>query len=213
MSEAYRTFDATTDPGERGLYFLLTSMIIPRPVAWVSTLAPDGTANVAPFSFTTVLSAEPPPVVCFVSSGVKDSMENARHQGDFVYNIGGEELLEQINLTSADLHRDESEFEWTRLTPIPSDIVKSPRIGEAPISMECRLVDIVPFGGGHGYLVAGEVVRMHVAERIFSGDRVDPNKLRPICRLSGSNYATLGEIISIKRPSRQDLIDRGLQPE
>ncbi len=211
MTDAYRTYDLAAPEG-RETYFLLTGMVIPRPVAWISTVAPDGTANIAPFSFTTVLSSDPP-VVCFVSSGVKDSMLNAQHTGDFVYNIGGEDLLESLNMTAAELHRDESEFDWVKLTPIASDVVKSPRLGEAPISMECRLVDVIPFGGGNGNLVAGEVVRIHIAERILTNDRVDPEKLRPICRLSGSNYATLGEIITLRRPNRQDLIERGLQPE
>lgn len=211
MTEAYRTFDVS-DTEARALYFQLTAIVVPRPIAWISTVAPDGTPNIAPFSFTTVLSSDPP-IVCFVSSGVKDSLQNAQASGDFVYNIGGEELLERINLTAANLHRHESEFEWAKLTPVPSDVVSSPRVGEAPISMECRLLDVIEFGGGDGYLVAGEVVRIHIAERVFTGDRVDPEKLRPICRLSGSNYARLGEIVSVKRPTRQNLIDRGLQPE
>jgi flavin reductase (DIM6/NTAB) family NADH-FMN oxidoreductase RutF len=211
VSDAYRSFDVA-DSESRALYFQLTAIVVPRPIAWISTLAPDGTPNIAPFSFTTVLSSDPP-IVCFVSSGVKDSLENAQARGDFVYNIGGEDLLEQINLTAANLHRDESEFEWAHLTVVPADVVSSPRVGEAPISMECRLVQVASFGGGDGYLVAGEVVRIHIAERIFTGDRIDPLKLRPICRLSGSNYARLGELISIKRPTRQDLIDRGMQPE
>lgn len=213
MSEAFRTFGGAGEHGDRELHFLLTSVIVPRPIAWISTLSPDGTPNIAPFSFTTVLSSEPPPIVCFVATGVKDSLENVRYQGDFVYNVAGEDLLERMNLTSAELHPDESEFEWAKLTPIPSEIVKSPRLGEAPVSMECTLVDIVPFGGGAGFLIAGEVVRLHVAERVFTGDRVDPRKLRPLGRLSGNNYTTLGEILTIKRPTRQELIDLGLQPE
>ena len=211
MSDAYRTFDLAAAEG-RETYLLLTGMVIPRPVAWISTLAPDGTANIAPFSFTTILSSDPP-VVCFVSSGVKDSMRNAQDTGDFVYNIGGEDLLEYLNLTAADLCRDESEFEWIKLTPRASDVVRSPRLGEAPISMECKLLEVIAFRGGDGNLVAGEVIRIHIAERIITNDRVDPEKLRPICRLSGSNYATLGEIVTLKRPNRQDLIDRGMQPE
>jgi flavin reductase (DIM6/NTAB) family NADH-FMN oxidoreductase RutF len=210
MTDGYRTFDPA-DARDRETYFQLTSIVIPRPIAWISTLAPDGTANIAPFSFTTVLSSHPP-VVCFVSSGVKDSMLNAQHQGNFVYNIGGQEMLEKLNQTAADLHRDESEFEWVELTVLPSDLVSSPRLGEAAASLECRLLEVIPFGDGDGNLVAGEVIRVHVAERVFTNDRVDPKKLNPICRLSGSNYATLGEIITIKRPSRQDLIDQGMQP-
>lgn len=212
MTGAFRTFDLVGSQG-RDAYFLLTALVIPRPIAWISTLSPNGSPNIAPFSFTTILSAEPPPVVCFVSSGVKDSLQNAQHHGDFVYNIGGEDMLEQLNQTSADLEREESEFEWVNLTAVASDVVKSPRLGEAAVSMECTLVDVISFAGGAGHLVAGEVVRMHVAERIFTGDRVDPTKLKPIGRLSGSNYATLGEILTIKRPTRQDLIDLGMQPE
>lgn len=209
MSEIFRTFDPAA-ASDRETYFQLTSMVIPRPIAWISTMAPDGTMNLAPFSFTTVLSSDPP-IVCFISSGVKHSLENARETGDFVYNIGDLPLLKELNQTAADLYRDESEFDWVQLTAIPSEVVKSPRLGEAPISMECRFLDTISFG--EGTLVAGEVVRIHVAERVFTKDRIDPEKLNPICRLSGSNYATLGEIITIKRPNRQDLIDLGMQPE
>jgi flavin reductase (DIM6/NTAB) family NADH-FMN oxidoreductase RutF len=209
MTGPYRTFDPA-DAQDRETYFQLTSIVVPRPIAWISTLAADGTANIAPFSFTTVLSSEPP-IVCFISSGIKDSLVNAQAQGDFVYNIGGEEMLEKLNQTAADLHRDESEFEWVDLTPIPSDLITSPRLGEAAASLECRLLSVTPFGD-KSYMVAGEVIRMHVAERLFTDDRIDPTKLKPICRLSGSNYATLGEVITIKRPNRQDLIDLGLQP-
>jgi flavin reductase (DIM6/NTAB) family NADH-FMN oxidoreductase RutF len=212
MTEAYRTFD-TADAKDREIYFQLTAIVVPRPIAWISTLAPDGTTNIAPFSFTTVLSSEPPPIVCFVSSGVKDSLLNAQHHGDFVYNVGGEEMLEKLNQTAANLDRNESEFEWVKLTPVPSDLVKSPRLGEAAVSMECKLTEVISFGNGAGNLVAGEVVRMHIAERIFTGDRIDPKKLNPICRLSGSNYASLGDIITIKRPTRQDLIALDMQPE
>jgi flavin reductase (DIM6/NTAB) family NADH-FMN oxidoreductase RutF len=212
MTEAYRTFD-TADAKDREIYFQLTAIVVPRPIAWISTLAPDGTTNIAPFSFTTVLSSEPPPIVCFVSSGVKDSLLNAQHHGDFVYNVGGEEMLEKLNQTAANLNRDESEFEWVQLTPVPSGLVKSPRLGEAAVSMECKLTEVISFGNGAGNLVAGEVVRMHIAERIFTGDRIDPKKLNPICRLSGSNYASLGDIIAIKRPTRQDLIALDMQPE
>lgn len=208
MTEPYRTFDPSSGT-EKETYFQLTSIVVPRPIAWISTVAADGAFNLAPFSFTTFLSGRPP-ILGFVALGEKDSLRNARETGDFVYNIGNRELLERLLQTSAELHREESEFEWTGLTPIPSEAVKSPRVAEAPISMECTLLDVIRFGEGH--LVAGEVVRIHVAERLFTGDRIDPEKLQPVSRLSGKDHAALGEIIKLTRPSRQDLIDLGMQP-
>lgn len=209
MSEIYRTFDPAREP-EKETYFKLNSIITPRPIAWISTVTAEGVFNLAPFSFTTVLSSHPP-IVGFVTLGAKQTLGNVRATGDFVYNIGNRDLLERMLQTSAELLPNESEFEWVGLTPIPSEIVKSPRLGEAPVSMECKLEKIVDFGEGH--LIAGKVVRIHIAERLFTGDRIDQRKLQPVSRLSGREHATLGEIIELIRPNRQDLIDLGMQPD
>jgi flavin reductase (DIM6/NTAB) family NADH-FMN oxidoreductase RutF len=200
------------DPGtleSRELSFLLNAIVVPRPIAWISTISHAGTPNLAPHSYNTVLSQDPP-VIGFVSVGEKDTLRNVRQTGDFVYNMVGEDLLDQINLSSANFLPDESEFAWTGLTPVPSDIARSPRVGEAPLSMEARLIEILPIAGGASYLVIGAVVRFHIAERVLTGDRIDQNKLRPAARLSGSQYSLHGEVISLKRPTRQMLLDGGI---
>jgi flavin reductase (DIM6/NTAB) family NADH-FMN oxidoreductase RutF len=200
-----------SDTKDRELYFLLTSIVVPRPIAWVSTLAADGTMNLAPHSYTTVLSAEPP-VVCFVSVGQKDSLRNARETGDFVYNLAGFDFLESINLSAANFPPDESEFDWTGLASCPSDLVRSPRVADAPVSMEARVVGVHQILDADNYLVMGEVVRIHLAERIMTDDRVDPAKLQPVGRLSGSMYSLQGDLVKLKRPTWQGLLDAGAEP-
>ncbi len=191
------------DPADvegRDLYFLLNSIVVPRPIAWISTLSATGVANVAPHSYTTVLSPNPP-IVCFVSVGEKDSLTNARATGDFVYNLAGEELIDAINRTAADFPPEVSEFEWAGLTAVPSVQVKSPRVAEAPISLESKLLDIQQIASTRNFLVSGEVVAIHLHERIMTGDRVDPRKLAPVGRLSGSLYSKQGDLISLQRPT------------
>src|SRR5687767_9058657 len=126
-------------------YHLLNSLVAPRPIAWVSTLSEAGVANVAPHSYFTVMAPDPP-TVCYSSGGIKDTLRNSRFTGDFVVNIVGEELAEQMNLTSADFPTGESEFTAAGLTAIPSDLVKSPRMAEAPAAMECRLLQVLEIG-------------------------------------------------------------------
>jgi flavin reductase (DIM6/NTAB) family NADH-FMN oxidoreductase RutF len=207
----HRVIDPANTPGN-DLYFLLTSVVVPRPISWISTLAADGTMNLAPHSYTTVLAADPP-VVCFVSVGQKDSLRNARETGDFVYNLAGLDFLESINLSAANFPPDESEFDWTGLASCPSDHVKSPRVADAPVSMEAQVVGIQQILDSKNYLVMGRVVRIHLAERIMTGDRVDPLKLNPVGRLSGSMYSLQGGLVSLKRPTYQSLLDEGAKPK
>ena len=197
------------DPGDvngQDLYFLLNSIVVPRPIAWISTVSASGIANVAPHSYTTVLSPDPP-IVCFVSVGRKDSLTNAESTGDFVYNLAGLDLIGEINRSAADFPPDVSEFDWTGLTPIPSDVVQSPRVAEAPIAMEARLLDIQQIATTNNFLISGEVVRIHLHDRIMTGDRVDPAKLEPVGRLSGSLYSKQGELISLQRPTYRGLLE------
>jgi flavin reductase (DIM6/NTAB) family NADH-FMN oxidoreductase RutF len=210
-TSTHRVIDPA-DAQNNDLYVLLTSVVVPRPIAWISTLAAGGTMNLAPHSYTTVLSADPP-VVCFVSVGQKDSLRNARETGDFVYNLAGLELLESINLSAANFPPDESEFDWTGLASCPSDLVRSPRVADAPISMEAQVVGIHQILDANNYLVMGKVVRIHLAEWIMTGDRVDPLKLNPVGRLSGSMYSLQGDLVSLKRPTFQSLLDAGVTPK
>lgn len=204
------TIDPASMP-DNGMYFLLNSTIAPRPVAWVSTVSATGVFNLAPHSYTTVLSPNPP-IVGFVSVGRKDTLRNAAERGEFVYNIASETLVAAMNLTAADFPPDQSEFTWAGLTPVPSDLVGVPRVGEAAIAYECRLVEIIQVRATDNYLIMGEILRAHIDPAIMTNGRVDASKLRPILRLAGSQYAHLGEIYALQRPTYRGLLAEGQRP-
>ena len=188
------------------MYHLMNAAIAPRPVAWVSTASPDGVLNLAPHSYTTIFATDPP-VVGFVSVGRKDSLNNAEATREFL-NVAGQSLLERLNLTAANFPPGEDEFEWAGLTPVASDVVTPPRVGEAPISFETIVHDIIPVGNCH--LILGEVVRVHVAREIWHDERIDPQLLDPVLRLAGSMFAELGETFNLRRPTYQDALDGNL---
>jgi flavin reductase (DIM6/NTAB) family NADH-FMN oxidoreductase RutF len=205
----HRSFTPAASPTPmRGV---LNAIVAPRPIAWVSTLAPDGTANIAPHSYTTVFSTDPP-IVGFVSSGRKDTLRNVEELGEFVYHVASEALAERMNLTSADFPRNVSEFGWAGLTPVASTRVRPPRVGEAEIAMECRVVDIHQVPGAASWLVLGEVLEFHIAESVFDGRRIDLQALRPIARLAGNDYSTLGDIMTLARPTFANLQENGAEP-
>ena len=191
----------------RDIYRLMTGLIVPRPIAFVSTLSADGIRNLAPFSFFTAISANPP-VVCFApmirgrDAGLKDTLVNIEATGEFVVNIVSEEIAERMNSASADFPPEVDEFIESGLTPAPSDVVSPPRVAESPASMECTLVQIVhvsrkPLGGS---LVLGEVVRFHVRDDLVRRFVVDPSKLRAIGRMEGSIYTRTTDRFELVRP-------------
>jgi flavin reductase (DIM6/NTAB) family NADH-FMN oxidoreductase RutF len=201
----------TIDPGEfgaQGMYHLMNAAIAPRPVAWVSTLSGDGVPNLAPHSYTTVFSTAPP-IIGFVSVGRKDSLNNAEASGEFVLNIASLSLLEQLNTTAANFPPDEDEFDWAGLTRVASDMVKPPRVGEAPVSFETRVAGILPVG--NCFLILGEVLRVHVAADVWRDGRIDPHLLDPVLRLAGSTFGHLGETFDLKRPTFQDVLEQTRQ--
>jgi flavin reductase (DIM6/NTAB) family NADH-FMN oxidoreductase RutF len=187
---------------ERELYQLMTALVIPRPVGWISTISAAGVRNVAPYSYFNLMGSDP--FFCaFGSTGVKDSLSNIREVPQFVANIATMHVLEKMNFTSADYPRDQDEFEWAGLTPAPSVKVRPPRVGEAKAHLECELVQIVSERNTH--IVIGRIVHVHVDPSVWNNGRVDPRLLDPICRLSGSLYANLGEIFSVQRPVWDDV--------
>lgn len=197
--------------GPGGAYHFLNSVIGPRPIAWVSTVAPDGTFNVAPHSYTTVVSPSPP-MVAFVSVGRKDTLRNAEASGEFVYNIGNGALIERINRSAADFPRSVSEFEWAGLTPVSSVLVAPPRVGEAPVAMEATVVDIYQVGRTENFMVIGQVRLIHLDESIMVNGRVDATLLDPVGRLAGSEYARIGDVFSLERPTYRGLLASGEGP-
>jgi flavin reductase (DIM6/NTAB) family NADH-FMN oxidoreductase RutF len=192
--------------GSRGFYKLLTSVVVPRPIAWVSTRSADGVENLAPHSFFTV-SCVSPPMVQFTSVGVKDSLRNARATGEFVVCLATEPLFEQVNATSTDFPSDVSEFGEVGLTPEPSLRVAPPRVAESPVALECRLHDTLELGDST--VVIGRVLHAAIAPDVFDGDAFDGGlpaigKLRPLARLGRDEWSTIGEVLDITRiPHRQ----------
>lgn len=180
-------------------YFLITSLVVPRPIAWVSSLSPEGVANVAPHSYFNVISSNPW-ILHFTSTGEKDTLRNVRASGEFVVNVVTRELVEQMNFTSADFPPDESEFEWARIEQAASSHVSVPRVARARVAFECKVNEIVSKGNGH--MVFGDVLVAHVDETLIVDGRVDPHLLRPVGRLGGALYTDAsGEIFKLPRPT------------
>lgn len=191
------------------LYRLLIAAIVPRPIAFLSTVSAAGVANLAPFSFFNGVSSKPPLVSVSISTRrwqgqivKKDSLRNIEETGGFVINVATERLLGPMNQSAAEYPPEVSEFDEVGLTPIPSERVAAPRVKESPVQLECKLYKIIPLGEpALSGLVLGEVVMVHVEEAVLSPEGgIDPEKLQPIARLGGTLYATLGTILSLPRP-------------
>jgi flavin reductase (DIM6/NTAB) family NADH-FMN oxidoreductase RutF len=191
---------------ERDNYKLLIGSILPRPIAFITTLSTEGVLNAAPYSYFNIVSADPPMVSVSVQrkSGVrKDTSRNILETGAFVVHISDEDYIEAINLTAANLPPDESEVDFAQLTSIPSAKIKVPGIAEAKIRMECTLEQSLALGGTTPScdLIIGRVVCFHIEEELYESGRIDAQRLKPVSRLAGNNYSKLGEIFSIDRPN------------
>ena len=192
------------DPDALGadIYPLLNSVVVPRPIAWVSTRSADGVDNLAPHSFFTISSVVPP-VVQFTSVGHKDSLRNAVATGEFVVSLCTEELIEKVNLTGTDYPADVSEFDAVGLTREGSRLVAPPRVAESPVALECRLAGTKTFGDdadeGGSVVVFGEVVWAVVDEDVLQHDRPEIRLLKPVSRLGADEWGTVGGISERKR--------------
>jgi flavin reductase (DIM6/NTAB) family NADH-FMN oxidoreductase RutF len=184
-------------------YFFLISAVVPRPIAWVSTRAADGSTNLAPFSFFQAIGSDPPVVMISIATEkrdgtLKDTLVNIRGTGEFVINLVSEDLAETMVRTSAELPHGESEIAAFGLTPIPSAAVAAPAIAEARVALECRLWHELPVGSA--VAVFGEVLRAQVAEGLLDArGTIDPAALRPLGRLGGSLYLPFWEPRRIRR--------------
>lgn len=201
-----RRFNPSEHPNVE-IYKLMIGAIVPRPIAFVSTVDASGARNLAPFSFFTGCSANPP-VVCFsttVRTGpapLKDTLRNVRESGEFVVNVVSEEFAEQMNACSADVSPEIDEFQLSGLTPLASELVRPPRVAESHVQMECRLRQIVTVSEkpGGGYLVLGDVLLFHIDEAVLDGDKIDPARLRAIGRMGGPTYTRTSDRFDIARP-------------
>jgi len=189
------------DPDELGggpFYKILTAVVVPRPIAWVSTRSADGVDNLAPHSFFTV-SCVDPPMVQFTSVGVKDSLRNVRATGEFVVCMATEPMFEQVNATATDFPSEVSELVSVGLTPEPSLRVKPPRIAESPVALECTLHAAITLGDST--VVIGRVVHASIDEAVWADDGRLPaiERLRPLARLGRDQWSTIGEVRTISR--------------
>jgi flavin reductase (DIM6/NTAB) family NADH-FMN oxidoreductase RutF len=182
-------------------YHFLTSLVVPRPIAWVGSRAEDGTRNLAPFSFFNVVSSDPPMVMfCPVGHPLvrKDTLANVRETGEFTVSLVTEAVAPLMNVTSGTFHAGEDEFAEAGLTPINGSFVNAPFVGESPVALECVVRDIHEVGNGR--IVVGEVVAFHIDDSLFDGDRIQSSVIGVVARMGGGEYARTDDPFSMVRP-------------
>lgn len=190
------------DLAPKDVYKLMTGSIVPRAIAWVSTVSADGVPNLAPFSYFSAVSNDPPTVLFCPGmrgdSGEKDTYQNVLDTGEFVINFVSEDLMEAMNITATELPPHVNEFERAGLTAEPAVAVNVPRVKESPIHFECKLLQTVTIG--HGHIVIGDVVHMHFDDAVFrENNYIDIAAYKPLGRLAGSQYTRVSEILEIAR--------------
>lgn len=186
-------------------YRLLTGLVVPRPIAWITTVSKAGITNLAPFSAFTFVSPKPPMLAISVGqkAGVyKDTAQNILATEEFVIHIADTPLLVPLHASSEEFPPDVSEVEQLGLETTPSRFVRPPRLVAAPVAMECRFRQCLEFGDTRSRLIVGEVLTFHLREGLIQNGKVETEALNPICRIAGPRYADLGKIISMP-PIRQ----------
>jgi flavin reductase (DIM6/NTAB) family NADH-FMN oxidoreductase RutF len=192
------------DPSKLGpqeIYKLLVGVVVPRPVAWVTTVNAQGVVNLAPFSAFTYVSVKPPMIGinCGRKAGVrKDTGTNILEQREFVAHIADVSLVEPLHQSSFEYPPEVSEVAELGLETLPCDCVRTPRLAIAPIALECRFVSSTPYGVTGAEFMVGEIVQFHFREGLCVNGKIDTHKLDPVCRLGGPNYASLGELIRMQ---------------
>jgi len=189
----------------RETYRLLTSLVVPRPIAWVSTISANDVPNLAPFSFFNAVAGSPPTVMISVgkrSGGLKDTLRNLQETGEFVVNLAGQGLAQALNISSASVDYGVDEFELAGLEKAASVKVRPPRVAQAAAALEARVTQMVPVTGSAYTMVLGQVVYYHIREELLDPEGwVNAVKLDPLLRLGGSQYAHLGKVFEMPRPN------------
>ena len=203
------------DPSEHPLletHKLMIGSIVPRPIAFVSTLSKDGLENLAPFSYFNGICSNPPSIMfCPARRGydgkTKDTLNNIRDTEEFAVNIVSEDFAEQMVSTSTDFEPEVNEFEVSGLTPEPCQKIAPPKVAEAKISFECKLNQIVPVGNegpGGGFVIIGTIVLFHIDDDVYEDGYINLKKLRPIGRLAGNMYTRTTDKLEIIRKIKPD---------
>ncbi len=202
----------TLDPASLNIaarYRLLSDTIVPRPIAFISTLSENGSVNVAPYSFFNGVSSNPPAVmfaIGFKSDGTKkDTLRNIEQTGEFVVNTVAEWMVEAMNQCGAEYPYGVSEVEQVGLTSLPSVVVTPPRIKESPVHFECRVISLHQVGrqeAGASTVVIGEIVRFHIHAAAWQAGRVREDEIKPVSRLGGVRYSNVESAFELARPGK-----------
>lgn len=200
----------TAERERRDNFKTLLSCVMPRPIAFVSTISSSGIPNLAPFSFFNGVGSNPPAVIfspCTKADGTdKDTIINLRAVAEFVVNVVPHNIREAMNESSVPFAPEVDEFEAAGFTPLASRFVRPPRVAESPVQMECKLIRIVPVGDGplSANICIGEILCFHVAaDHLLPDGTVDVNKVDLIGRLGGDDYATIRDRFSLPKPAPQ----------
>jgi flavin reductase (DIM6/NTAB) family NADH-FMN oxidoreductase RutF len=182
-------------------YRLITGVVVPRPIAWVSSLSGDGVLNLAPFSAFTFVSPKPPMLAISVGrkgKTYKDTAQNILNNEEYVVHIADSTLMNAVHESSTEHPPDVSEVEELRLSTLPGERIKVPRLAAAPIAMECRFRQCLEFGETRSRLIVGEVLVFHIRDGLLNNGKIETEALDPIARIAGPRYARLGEIVTLK---------------
>ena len=182
-------------------YRLITGVVVPRPIAWVTSLSATGVLNLAPFSAFTFVSPKPPMLAISVGrkGGIyKDTAQNILNNEEYVVHIADSSLMTAVHESSTEHPPDVSEVEELRLSTLPGERIKVPRLAAAPVAMECRFRQCLEFGDARSRLIVGEVVMFHIRDGLVNDGKVETEALDPIARIGGPRYARLGEIVTLR---------------
>lgn len=194
-------FLAAGELSPEATYRLMSGIVVPRPIAWITTLSEQGVVNLAPFSCFTFVSNKPPLLGVNIGRKAgrrKDTGANIHALGEFVVHIGNASQMVAIHESSAEHAPEVSETELLGLATLPCRDVRVPRLADAPVAMECRLERVIAFGATGAEFVVGEVTAFHFRDGLVHDGKVDTRALDPVCRIGGPNYATLGEIVTLR---------------
>ena len=195
---------ATLSPEES--YKLLIGVVVPRPIAWVTTVSPAGVVNLAPFSAFTFVSPNPPMIAISIGpkpGGLKDTARNIMATEEFVVNIATAASIDKVHASSFEYGADESELAALGLATLPSQRVRPPRLAISPVQLECSLRQVLEFGRARTRLMVAEIVLFHLDPAVHDGVKVDSARLDPLARLAGPHYARLGEVLTMPPAARR----------
>lgn len=194
-----------TEKNDHGLpHNPFKAIVAPRPIGWISTLDKDGRSNLAPYSFFNCV-CDRPPIVVFSSTGYKDSVANVDATGEFVCNMASWDLKDEMNVSSAAVPHETSEFDLSGLEMAPSRMIKAPRVAKAVTALECKHLQTLHLKGLDGaetdsYMVMGQVVGVHIDDNVIVDGRVDVTRYKPLSRLGYMDYAVITEVFQMGRP-------------